>query len=158
MGDTGGEKGGVGGVDERSGSTVELSKEDEEEGKGSRLGEVAVGTDGTLKLADLGGGVDLLVTRTVDLVGIARAKVDVGVDSVNNDVGREVGVVAGKEGRVCQRGLHWSMEWLRGRMSVDEGRQDGKGRRHGTETYRAENEERHDGCEVVCVLSVMVSE
>lgn len=104
--DTGGEQGGVGGVDERSGGTVEFSKEDEEEGKGSGFGEVAVGTDSTLKLGNLGGAVDLLVTRTVHLVRIAGAKVNVGVESVDDDVGRKVRVVASKEGRVCQRGLH----------------------------------------------------
>lgn len=65
MSDTSGEQGGVGGVNERSGGTVEFSEEDEEEGEGGRFGKVAVGTNGTLQLGKVGGAVDLLVTGTV---------------------------------------------------------------------------------------------
>lgn len=119
VGDTSGEEGGVGGVDERGGGSVEFSEEDEEEGEGSRLGEVAVGTNGTLELGKLGGAVDLLVTRTVDAVGLAGAEVDVGVESVDDDVGREVRVVAGEEGRVRQGGLSRSNEVADSRMIHD---------------------------------------
>lgn len=105
MSDTSGEEGGVGGVDERSRGTVEFSEEDEEEGEGGGFGEVAVGTNSALELGDVGGGVGLLVTRSVDLVGIVGTEVDVGVESVDDNVGREVRVVAGKKGRVCQGGL-----------------------------------------------------
>lgn len=103
--DTSDEQSGVGGVDERSRGTVQFSEEDEEESEGSRLGEVAVGTNGALKLSDIGGVGNLLLARTSNLVGIGGAKVDVGVETLNNDVSRKVGVVSCEEGRVCQGGL-----------------------------------------------------
>lgn len=100
VGDTGSKESGVGGVDERSWGTVEFSKEDEEESKGGVLAEVAVGADGALKLGHVSGAVGFLVTRAVDLVRFTGAEVDVGVDTVDDDVSGEVRVVAGKEGRV----------------------------------------------------------
>lgn len=106
--DTSGEESSVGGMDERSGSTVELSKEDEEESEGSRLGEVAVGTNGAVELGELGRGVGLLAAGTVNNLGITRAEIDVRVEAVGGDVGGEVGVVTGEEGRVRQGGL-----WVR---------------------------------------------
>lgn len=101
----GGKEGGVGGVNERSGGAVELGEEDEEEGKGSGLGEVGVGTNGALELGDIGGVVGLLLAGAVDLVRVGGSEVDVGVESVDDDVGREVRVVAGEERRVRERGL-----------------------------------------------------
>ena len=106
MGDAGDKESSVGGVDERSRGTVEFSQEDEEEGEGSRLGKVAVGTDGALELGlifRVDGG--LAVVRAAHLVGTARAEVDAGAETLGHNVGGEVRVVAGKEGRVCQRGL-----------------------------------------------------
>ena len=88
--DTSVKQGGVRSVDERSRGTVEFSKEDEEECEGGRFGEVAVGANSTLKLSKFSGAVDLLVTRAEHLVRVARSKVDVGVESVDDDVGREV--------------------------------------------------------------------
>lgn len=103
--DTGGKEGSVGSVDEPSGGTVKFSEEDKEKGKGSRLGKVTMGTNGTLEFGNVGGTVDLLFTGTGDFVRVAGTKVDVGVETVESDVGGKVGVVACEEGRVCQRGL-----------------------------------------------------
>lgn len=101
----GGEEGGVGGVNERGGGAVEFSEEDKEEGEGGRLGEVGMGTNGALELGDIGGVVGLLLAGAVDLVRVGGSEVDVGVESVDDDVGREVRVVTGEERRVRERGL-----------------------------------------------------
>lgn len=105
VGDTSGKEGSVCSVDEPSGGTVKFSEEDKEKGKGSRLCKVTMRTNGTLEFGNVCGTVDLFFTRTGDFVRIAGTKVDVGVETVGNDVGGKIGVVACEEGRVCQRGL-----------------------------------------------------
>ena len=142
VGDTSGEEGSVGGVNERGRGTVEFGKEDEEEGEGSGFGKVGVGTNGTLKLGNVGGAVGLLLTRTLDRVRFARAKQDVGVESVDDDVAGKVAVVAGEESRVRQRGLileEGRRDQRRGSVRPSSWRCTGKRE----VTYRAENKERH---------------
>lgn len=105
VGDTGDEERSVGGVGEVSGCTVEFSEEDEEEGKGGSLGEVSVGSDGTLQtLLVLGVLGRSLVLAVADGASLTRAEHDARLDTVRDDVGGQVGVVACEEGRVGQRG------------------------------------------------------
>ena len=105
MSDTSGEQGSIGGVNERSRGTVKFSKEDKEESEGGGFGKVSMSTNGALKLSNVVGAVGLLSARTVDFVRFTGTEVDVGVESVHDDVGGEVGVVSCEEGRVRQRGL-----------------------------------------------------
>lgn len=92
MRDTGEEESGESDVHPRGRGTVELSKEEEQEGERRVLNEVAVRTDGTEERT-------FLRTRAIDALK---------TETVHHNVGREVGVVAGEQSRVGKRSLRVS--------------------------------------------------
>ena len=89
--DTGEEEGGEGTMDEGSGRTVELGEEDEEKGKGSRLGKVGVCSDGPLELGLINGvGSSSLVLGVTDRASLAIAEHDARLHTQGNHIGGQV--------------------------------------------------------------------
>lgn len=77
-------------MDPGSGSTVELSKEEEDEGERSKLEEASVGAHST---------------RQRSIVATLVGTDDAGLKALHDNVRRQVRVETGEEGRVDERSL-----------------------------------------------------